>query len=127
LGALTIIAGFFVMAVSFIGILVSILIPNQLKATEVLMVVATPSFMVSGFTWPISQMPVWIQMIAQVIPLTHFLPAFRILIVENGSFSMTYPYIINLMIISAVCFILSFIALYFKRKKTVSTLTKMAS
>src|SRR5690606_28582564 len=64
LGALTIIAGFFVMAVSFMGILVSILIPNQLKATEVLMVVATPSFMVSGFTWPISQMPGWIQMIA---------------------------------------------------------------
>lgn len=127
LGALTIVAGFFVMAVSFMGILVSILIPNQLKATEVLMVVATPSFMVSGFTWPISQMPGWIQMIAQVIPLTHFLPAFRILIVENGTFSMTYPYIVNLLIISVICFILSFIALYYKRKKTVKDLSKMAS
>src|SRR5690606_33590911 len=55
--ALTWIAGVFILSVSFIGILVSIVIPNQLKATEVLMVIATPSFILSGFTWPLSQMP----------------------------------------------------------------------
>jgi ABC-2 type transport system permease protein len=48
----------------FIGVLVSILVPNQLKATEILMVIATPSFILSGFTWPLSQMPVWVQAIS---------------------------------------------------------------
>src|SRR5690606_9460953 len=66
--ALSFAALVFVLSVSFIGILVSILLPSQLKATEVLMVVATPAFMISGFTWPLSQMPVWIQYMAQVIP-----------------------------------------------------------
>jgi len=117
LGALTLVAGFFILAVCFIGILVSILIPNQLKATEILMVIATPSFMLSGFTWPLSQTPEWVQMIAQVIPLTHFLPAFRILIIENGSLELTYPYIQNLSLIILVGFILSFIALYIKKQK----------
>lgn len=117
IGTLTLIAGVFVLAVSFIGILVSIMIPNQLKATEVLMVIATPSFILSGFTWPLSQMPVWIQWIAQVIPLTHFLPAFRILIVENGSVTLTYPYIFNMLLIAFIGLILSGILLYFKRKK----------
>lgn len=117
LGALTLVAGFFIMAVCFIGILVSILIPDQLKATEILMVVATPSFMLSGFTWPLSQMPEWIQMIAQVIPLTHFLPAFRILIIENGSLQSASPYIWNLTLISLIGFVLSFIALYIKKRK----------
>ncbi len=117
LGALTLVAGFFILAVCFIGILVSILIPNQLKATEILMVIATPSFMLSGFTWPLSQTPEWVQMIAQVIPLTHFLPAFRILIIENGSLELTYPYIQNLSIIILIGFILSFIALYIKKQK----------
>lgn len=111
---LTLIAGIFVLSVSFIGILVSILIPNQLKATEVLMVIATPSFILSGFTWPLSQMPGWIQAIAQVIPLTHFLPAFRILMVERGPFDLTYPYIFNLLIIASIGFIFSFIALKYK-------------
>lgn len=113
---LTFVAGIFILAVSFMGIMVSIMVPSQLKATEILMVVATPSFILSGFTWPLSQMPVWIQGIANSIPLTHFLQAFRILIVERGSFSQTYGAIYNLLIIGAVCAVLSYIALYFKRK-----------
>ena len=111
LGALTLVAGIFVLSVSFIGILVSILIPNQLKATEILMIIATPSFILSGFTWPLSQMPIWVQGIANVIPLTHFLKVFRILSVENGTLSQTYQSIFNLIIIGTICAILSYIAL----------------
>lgn len=117
LGALTLIAGVFVLSVTFIGILVSIVIPNQLKATEVLMVVATPSFILSGFTWPLSQMPVWIQHIASGIPLTHFLKAFRILLVEGGSVSQTFPAVMGMIWIGVVCGIGSVIALYFKRRQ----------
>lgn len=114
---LTLIAGLFVISVSFIGILVSIVLPNQLKATEVLMVIATPSFILSGFTWPLSQMPEWIQYIASCIPLTHFLAAFRILMVENGSVHLTYPYIINMLIIAAVTFSLAWIILEIKVRR----------
>jgi ABC-2 type transport system permease protein len=113
---LTFVAGIFVLSVSFIGILVSILIPNQLKATEILMVIATPSFILSGFSWPLSQMPNWIQGIANVIPLTHFLKAFRILIIENGTLSQTSTSIQSMIIIGGVCAILAYIALYFKKK-----------
>ncbi len=115
---LTITAGIFILSVSFIGILVSIMVPSQLKATEILMVIATPSFILSGFTWPLSQMPIWVQGIANMIPLTHFLKAFRILIIENGTFSQTYGVILNLIIIGAVCGVLAYIALYFKRKNS---------
>jgi ABC-2 type transport system permease protein len=113
---LTIIAGIFVLVVSFMGILVSIMVPSQLKATEILMVIATPSFILSGFTWPLSQMPVWVQGVANVIPLTHFLRAFRILIIENGTFTQTFGAISNLLIIGSICAVLSYIALYYKRK-----------
>ncbi len=117
LGPLTFIAGVFVLSVCFMGILASILLPNQLKATEVLMVIATPSFILSGFTWPLSQMPKAIQYIADIIPLTHFLPAFRILIIENGPLQLTYPYITNMLLIAAVSFTLAFIALKIKVNK----------
>jgi len=117
LAPLTFIAGIFVLAASFIGILVSIVVPNQLKATEILMVIATPSFILSGFTWPLSQMPQTIQAIANVIPLTHFLKAFRILIIENGTFSQTTASIRNMIIIGLVCAVAAYIALYFKKKE----------
>lgn len=113
---LTFIAGIFVLSVSFIGILVSIVVPSQLKATEILMVIATPSFILSGFTWPLSQMPQAVQAIANVIPLTHFLKAFRILIIENGTFSQTTKPIWNMIIIGLVCSIAAYTALYFKKK-----------
>ncbi|KIO53535.1 ABC transporter permease [Flavobacterium hibernum] len=113
---LTFIAGIFVISVSFIGILVSIVVPSQLKATEILMVIATPSFILSGFTWPLSQMPQAVQAIANVIPLTHFLKAFRILIIENGTFSQTTKPIWNMIIIGLVCSIAAYTALYFKKK-----------
>jgi ABC-2 type transport system permease protein len=80
------------------------------------MVIATPSFILSGFTWPLSQMPVWVQNIANVIPLTHFLKAFRILSVENGKLYQTYGSIVNLIIIGTVCALLSYLALHFKKK-----------
>ena len=124
LGVLTLTAGLFVLSVCFIGVLVSIMIPSQLKATEVLMVVATPSFILSGFTWPLSQMPEWIQSIASVIPLTHFLPIFRILIIENGPVDLTYPYITKLLVITVIGFILSFVALYFKKRKVLKATKK---
>lgn len=114
---LTLIAGVFVLAVCMMGILVSILIPNQLKATEILMVVATPSFILSGFTWPLSQMPEWVQAIASGIPLTHFLKAFRILLVEQGKVVQTYSSVKSMMWIALICGIASMIALYFKRKQ----------
>lgn len=117
LGPLTFVAGIFVIAVCFIGVLVSVLIPNQLKATEVLMVIATPSFILSGFTWPLSQMPIWVQRVADVIPLTHFLKSFRILIIEEGQLSQTARYNWNMVIIAVVCAVLSYIALYYKKKK----------
>lgn len=71
------ISALFILAVTGLGILVSVVIPSQLKATEILMVVATPAFIISGFTWPLSQMPDWVQWAAAAIPLTHYLEAMR--------------------------------------------------
>ena len=121
LGALTFVAGIFVLSVCFLGILVSIIIPNQLKATEILMVIATPSFILSGFTWPLSQMPDWIVVIANVIPLTHFLKAFRILLIEEGNLAQCSGAIWSMIWIGLFCGILAYISLYFKRKAVLNS------
>ncbi|WP_417195163.1 ABC transporter permease [Bizionia sp.] len=107
----------FILAVCGIGVLVSIVLPNQLKATEVLMVVATPSFILSGFTWPLSQMPNWVQFIAELIPLTHYLKTFRILYLNHASVSHIYAPVIAMSIIAVICLSLSAIILHYKIKK----------
>ncbi len=107
----------FVLAVCFIGILGSILLPNQLKATEVLMVVATPSFILSGFTWPLSQMPQWVQHVAGIIPLTHYLKIYRTLFVEHGDLSRVAAPMYALLFIAVLCLLLAASLLYLKIRK----------
>ena len=104
----------FTAAVTFLGILVSIAIPSQLKATEVLMVVATPSFILSGFTWPLSQMPGWIVSIANTIPLTHFLQALRKVMLYQATASDIVSELNWLFIMTLIFALLSFLLLKFK-------------
>ncbi|QBQ43050.1 ABC transporter permease [Sphingobacterium psychroaquaticum] len=107
----------FILAVCFIGILVSAVLPSQLKATEVLMVIATPAFILSGFTWPASLMPTWVQWIANVIPSTHYLRIFRLMFIQHGENYHTDKALIALSIIAIVSFILVVIVLAWKMKK----------
>ena len=99
LSALFALSALFVLAATFIGILVSLLIPSQLKSTEILMIVASPGFILSGFTWPLSEMPVWIQAFAKTIPLTPFLSGFRKVFMLEGNLQAVIPELNNLMIL----------------------------
>ncbi|WP_343746463.1 ABC transporter permease [Chitinophaga sp.] len=104
----------FVGSVSFMGVFVSILIPDALKATQVLMVIASPAFIISGFTWPLSAMPAFVQFMANIIPLTPFLQAFKILLIQKGSVELTFPYIRHLSILLVIYAILGWLALKIK-------------
>lgn len=115
----------FILAVCGIGVLVSVVLPNQLKATEVLMVVATPSFILSGFTWPLSQMPAWVQWVADVIPLTHYLKIFRHLYIEKVESYHILGSLNALYVIAAVTLTATVIILHFKIKKTKKEATKV--
>ncbi|RFC55141.1 ABC transporter permease [Brumimicrobium aurantiacum] len=79
--------GLLTLASMCIGMLFSIAIPSQLKATELLMVISTPAFVLSGFTWPSIAIPEAITKIADFIPLTHFLSGFRKIAFYNGDLS----------------------------------------
>src|SRR5690606_6359650 len=116
----------FLLAVCFIGILVSVIIPNQLKATEILMVIATPSFILSGFTWPLSQMSDWVVSFANLIPLTHYLLVLRVLVIEGGTLVFVRSQLWRMAIIAIVSFVVSVIILQIKIRKTKKEATALA-
>jgi ABC-2 type transport system permease protein len=67
----------FNMAVLAIGFAISYFARDQLQATQGAMLIAVPSFMLSGFTWPLMSMPDFIAGIGKSLPLTYFLHAVR--------------------------------------------------
>ncbi|HEY4650077.1 MAG TPA: ABC transporter permease [Pontibacter sp.] len=120
-GALLVLIVLFTLALTFLGILVSLALKDQLRATEILMVLATPSFVISGFTWPMSQMPGWVKLIADIIPLTHFLEAFRRLLVYGAELRHITPQLQALGIITVVSFILTLVLLQVQIRRVAPT------
>ena len=97
-----------------IGMLFSIAIPSQLKATELLMVISTPAFILSGFTWPTLAFPDAIANIAQFIPSTQFLNGFRKIAFYGGDLASIKSEINTLLLIIVLTFISMLVLLQFK-------------
>lgn len=113
----------FTLACMFIGMLFSLAIPSQLKATELLMVLATPSFLLSGYTWPLEAMPTLIQRFSNLLPLTHFLQGFRRIAIYRGTVADIHPQLMALTWISVVCLVLMVVLLQvkiYRQKKQLS-------
>ena len=106
----------FVLAITFMGILFSVVIPDALKATQILMMFSTPAFLIGGFSWPLSSMPEGVQFIANLIPLTPFLNAHKILLIEQGSLQNVLPFVKHLGIQIVAYGVLAIAALQYKMK-----------
>ena len=78
------------------------------------MVIASPAFIISGFTWPSYAMPEFIKSFTAIIPLTPYLEALKIMVVQNGSDFLTKKHLVHLLILGWVYFILGWVALKIK-------------
>lgn len=96
------ISALFVASASFLGVFVSVLIPDALKATQILMLISSPAFIIGGFTWPLESMPAAVQFLASIIPLTPFLQAFKILLIQGGTLADTTPFLNHLLILTLI-------------------------
>lgn len=63
----------FVLAAFFVGLAISGLVRNQLLASEIIVFLSAPSFIFSGYTYPLWAMPKLHIAFAQILPFTHFI------------------------------------------------------
>lgn len=112
-----VISSLFVAAVSFLGIMISALIPDALKATQYLMLMSAPGFMIGGYTWPLEAMSVPVQFLASILPLTPFLEAFKALLFEHASLNQVQPQMVHMIIQIVVYFIIAIILVKWRIKR----------
>lgn len=60
---------------------------SPLLAMHILLSISVPLFVLSGFSWPVYAMPVWMQKICNLLPLTHFADMLRKVSLIGGSVS----------------------------------------
>lgn len=79
---------FFILSLVALGLMISMLVRTQMLSIEILMVIAVPSFIVSGYTWPKMSMIAPIAIINWLLPLTHYLEPVRQISAMNASFDL---------------------------------------
>ena len=67
----------FLLAVIGVALFISSLVANQQQAMMGIMVFMMPSMLLSGFASPVQNMPLWLQPVAMINPLTHFIVIMR--------------------------------------------------
>ena len=68
-----------------LGLVISTLVSTQFQAMQLAFFVLLPSILLSGFMFPFSGMPRPAQIIAEVLPLTHFIRLIRGVILRGAS------------------------------------------
>lgn len=76
----------FIAANLAVGLFFSTIASNQLQAVQSTLFFFLPSMLLSGFLFPFKGMPIWAQYIGEILPLTHFLPIVRGIILKGSTF-----------------------------------------
>ncbi len=85
LGVLLVVTLLFIVASLSLGLVISTLAQNQLQSMQMTIFVLLPSILMSGFMFPFDGMPRPVQMIAQVLPATHFMDMIRGVVLRDAS------------------------------------------
>ncbi|MDR2616491.1 MAG: ABC transporter permease [Endomicrobium sp.] len=103
-------------SISF-GMFLSSLLKTRLNALKGCLLLSAPAFLLSGYTWPLDQMPCLVQKAVHIIPLAPFLEGFKKLYQQNISIEYTYYFVKELLVFGLAYFVLAYIFMCFRVKK----------
>lgn len=103
----------FIIASFFFAFMISALFHDQMFATELALFINTPAFLFSGFTFPLTAMPLLHNIFASIIPFTHFLYAYLMIYQMGTPLSYASSFIIKLLLF----IIISLIVIIFSLKR----------
>ncbi|WP_028919739.1 ABC transporter permease [Pseudoxanthomonas suwonensis] len=85
-----------------LGLLISTRARSQFQAMQMTFFVFLPSILLSGFMFPFAGMPVAVQWLAEVLPLTHFLRLVRGIMLRGASLWDLWPDVLALVAFTTV-------------------------
>jgi len=102
----------FAVALHAVGTLISSYAASSVDATRFGMVIALPSFILSGYTWPLEAMPCYVQQAAKILPQTWFFQGINYLMFKNPGWDFMSSYFLVLLGTALVCYCVAAAAVY---------------
>ncbi len=94
--------GLFLLPNLGIGLVISTIAKTQQQAQFMVMPIMLPTFMLSGFIFPISTLPIALQAVARVLPVTYFLVIVRSIVIKGTGIDLLLPQVGALTLFSLV-------------------------
>ena len=97
------VTGLYLVACLGQGILISSMADSQ-QVAFLIAILSTflPSFLLSGFVFPIENMPAPIQVVTYLVPARYYLAALRAIMLKGASFAVFWPDVVLLLAFAAV-------------------------
>lgn len=106
-GALLALTFVFAISLHSVGTFASSFSHNAVDATRFGMIIALPSFVVSGYTWPLESMPGLIQTAAKCIPQTWFFQGLNYVVFKDPGWTFLFQYLLAMAAIAVICYTLA--------------------
>lgn len=100
-----------------LGMLLSSVLRTRVNALKGCLIIAAPAFLLSGYTWPLDQMPAFLRAFVDLIPLTPFLEGFRKIYMQGLSIEFIIPYLKTLVLYGLIFFTLAYVITLIRIKK----------
>jgi ABC-2 type transport system permease protein len=107
-------SGSFLLSALGIGLFMSTISKNQQQATVAISFIMLPSFLLSGFFFPIANMPPVVQWITYLIPLRYYMFIVRAIFLKGAGFRLLWDQFLYMTILGVV--ILTVSVLGFRKK-----------
>ncbi|WP_066633564.1 ABC transporter permease [Desulfolucanica intricata] len=96
------------------GFCISVRAANSLQVTRYLMLLSVPFFIISGYSWPTSHIPDFVNGIARMLPFTWMAEGFKLVTLKE----LGLPYIVkNLLALSVMAILTLYLALTFNKRR----------
>ena len=98
----------FLLAALAVGLLISTIAPReQVAMLAAILVTLLPALLLSGFVYPVRNMPLLLQGISKFIPATHFLTVIRGIYLKGVGLEVIWPQVLILVVIASALFVIS--------------------
>lgn len=110
--ALALLTLIFLLAVIFWTIFISSFFQRKIIALQFLTLTSYPIFLISGYSWPLSSMPIWIQIISNMLPSTPYFAAFTRITQMGAELTNVLPELIHLLVLAITGLIAAYLRMH---------------
>jgi ABC-2 type transport system permease protein len=115
--AVFVLSAAFAFASISLGMVLSAVLKTRANALKGCLVITAPAFLLSGYTWPLDQIPAFLRALVQAIPLTTFLDGFRKIYIQAQGLDAAMKFAPRLVLLGCVFFLLAYIFTKLRVKK----------